>query len=132
MVTFHRSHGNLSLETLSKWTSEQNRPLWRRVYLSANPTPALPNVGLLSASTKTRLVGGLEGLHRIAADCTDEAGRFSWCPRGDSNPHGVTRYHLKVVRLPIPPPGLADRPWSPHCYIHAADFQKARSTSLIQ
>src|SRR6185312_13889558 len=82
MVTFHRSHGNLSLETLSKWTSEQNRPLWRRVYLSANPTPALPNVGLLSASTKTRLVGGLEGLHRIAADCTDEAGRFSWCQGG--------------------------------------------------
>src|SRR6185369_1988670 len=29
-----------------------------------------------------------------------------WCPRGDSNPHTLRRYHLKVVRLPIPPPGL--------------------------
>src|SRR5687768_547164 len=29
-----------------------------------------------------------------------------WCPRGDSNPHDLRRYHLKVVRLPIPPPGL--------------------------
>src|SRR5690242_5660728 len=28
-----------------------------------------------------------------------------WCPRGDSNPHALRRYHLKVVRLPIPPPG---------------------------
>ena len=28
-----------------------------------------------------------------------------WCPGGDSNPHGLPRYHLKVVRLPIPPPG---------------------------
>src|SRR5690349_13726078 len=28
-----------------------------------------------------------------------------WCPRGDSNPHASRRYHLKVVRLPIPPPG---------------------------
>gem|GEM_PF-4240909 len=31
---------------------------------------------------------------------------FDWCPRGDSNPHDLRRYHLKVVRLPIPPPGL--------------------------
>ena len=29
-----------------------------------------------------------------------------WCPREDSNLHGFRRYHLKVVRLPIPPPGL--------------------------
>src|SRR5690606_15505899 len=29
-----------------------------------------------------------------------------WCPRGDSNPYDSRRYHLKVVRLPIPPPGL--------------------------
>src|SRR5690606_4334390 len=28
-----------------------------------------------------------------------------WCPRGDSNPYDSRRYHLKVVRLPIPPPG---------------------------
>ena len=28
-----------------------------------------------------------------------------WCPKGDSNPHDLRRYHLKVVRLPIPPSG---------------------------
>jgi len=28
-----------------------------------------------------------------------------WCPRRDSNPHDFRRYHLKVVRLPIPPRG---------------------------
>ena len=35
-----------------------------------------------------------------------DSGMFNWCPRGDSNPHDFRRYHLKVVRLPIPPPGL--------------------------
>ncbi len=30
-------------------------------------------------------------------------------PRGDSNPYDLRRYHLKVVRLPIPPPGLTLR-----------------------
>src|SRR5690349_8774742 len=36
-----------------------------------------------------------------------------WCPRRDSNPHDSRRYHLKVVRLPIPPRGLVCRgpPW---------------------
>src|SRR6185437_10074999 len=29
----------------------------------------------------------------------------AWCPRGDSNPYDLRRYHLKVVRLPVPPPG---------------------------
>src|SRR5690606_19697845 len=33
------------------------------------------------------------------------AGPDVWCPRGDSNPYDSRRYHLKVVRLPIPPPG---------------------------
>ena len=28
-----------------------------------------------------------------------------WCPGGDSNPHALRRYHLKVVSLPISPPG---------------------------
>ena len=27
------------------------------------------------------------------------------CPGGDSNPHASRRYHLKVVSLPISPPG---------------------------
>ena len=28
-----------------------------------------------------------------------------WCPGGDSNSHAIQRYHLKIVCLPIPPPG---------------------------
>ena len=28
---------------------------------------------------------------------------FLFCERGDSNPHRLPHYHLKVARLPIPP-----------------------------
>ncbi len=31
------------------------------------------------------------------------------CPGQDLNLHELPRYHLKVVRLPIPPPGLIER-----------------------
>ena len=35
---------------------------------------------------------------------------------GDSNPYDLSRYHLKVVRLPIPPPGQVMRLAPPqHC-----------------
>ena len=45
-----------------------------------------------------------------------EAGFRKWCPRGDSNPYDLSRYHLKVVRLPIPPPGQVMRLAPPqHC-----------------
>src|SRR5271156_3301022 len=30
-----------------------------------------------------------------------------WCPGKDSNLHGLHRWYLKPVRLPIPPPGHA-------------------------
>ena len=30
---------------------------------------------------------------------------YNWCPGGDSNSHAIQRYHLKIVCLPIPPPG---------------------------
>src|SRR3954454_11930620 len=33
------------------------------------------------------------------------AGRLMGCPGQDLNLHELPRYHLKVVRLPIPPPG---------------------------
>ncbi len=42
---------------------------------------------------------------------------FNWCPGGDSNSHAIRRYHLKIVCLPIPPPGHScfcikkPRPW---------------------
>src|SRR3546814_18270005 len=39
-----------------------------------------------------------------AARKATRTARMCWCPRGDSNPHDLSRYHLKVVRLPIPPP----------------------------
>ncbi len=38
----------------------------------------------------------------------DEFGRLRpsrWCPGKDSNLHGLHRWYLKPVRLPIPPPG---------------------------
>ena len=47
-----------------------------------------------------------------AVECVQEIGRErlapplrseAWCGREDSNLHGLPRYHLKVVRLPIPP-----------------------------
>jgi hypothetical protein len=28
-----------------------------------------------------------------------------WCPERDSNPYASRRQYLKLVRLPIPPPG---------------------------
>jgi hypothetical protein len=30
-------------------------------------------------------------------------GKVSWCERGDSNPHGLPRQILSLVRLPISP-----------------------------
>ena len=32
-------------------------------------------------------------------------GKLYWCPGKDSNLHGLHRWYLKPVRLPIPPPG---------------------------
>jgi hypothetical protein len=42
------------------------------------------------------------------ANVLDAFGRFRtsiWCPGKDSNLHGLHRWYLKPVRLPIPPPG---------------------------
>src|SRR6185295_18319443 len=33
----------------------------------------------------------------------NSAARAVWCERGDSNPHGLPRQLLRLVRLPIPP-----------------------------
>ena len=33
----------------------------------------------------------------------------SWCERGDSNPHGLPRQILSLVRLPIPPLSLVEK-----------------------
>src|SRR6478736_7767052 len=54
-----------------------------------------------------------------------------WCPRGDSNPHTLRRYHLKVVRLPIPPPGLIFRTLpSGQCFSGSAGFGASLAPSL--
>ena len=37
------------------------------------------------------------------ASRVSQASKALWCGREDSNFHGLPRYHLKVVRLPIPP-----------------------------
>ena len=42
-----------------------------------------------------------------------EWGRLFECPGQDLNLHGLPRYHLKVVRLPISPPG---REWPESIY----------------
>ena len=31
------------------------------------------------------------------------ASTWSWCERGDSNPHGLPHWHLRPARLPVPP-----------------------------
>ena len=54
------------------------------------------------------LAEGLQtGLHtrRILANVN------RWCERGDSNPHGLSRWNLNPVRLPIPP---LSQPLSPN------------------
>ena len=53
-----------------------------------------------------------------------------WCPRGDSNPHDLRRYHLKVVRLPIPPPGLKNR-WPSGPLPFVADVPAPTGTRLF-
>src|SRR5690606_12560267 len=45
-----------------------------------------------------------------APGCRLFSALLEWCPRGDSNPYDLSRYHLKVVRLPIPPPGHMIQP----------------------
>src|SRR5690606_11925967 len=49
-----------------------------------------------------------------------------WCPRGASNPHDLSRYHLKVVRLPIPPPGHVEG-----CRMHAATARDCKPSYCV-
>src|SRR5690606_14960290 len=70
-------------------------------------------VGRYSASTRVlsampRGRGLDSGHHRCRASALGAVvllRLLEWCPRGDSNPYDLSRYHLKVMRLPIPPPG---------------------------
>src|SRR4249919_3472609 len=81
--------------------------------ISAMPIPVATirnsRVGRYSAST----LGPLVPVRRPVSPAGLDRRRLSccvWCPRGDSNPHDLRRYHLKVVRLPIPPPGQSGFP----------------------
>src|SRR5690554_4321656 len=80
--------------------------------ISATPIPVATKrnsrVGRYSASTVfSRLLAARAALCLLVpAQAVGRPGPARvWCPRGDSNPHDLSRYHLKVVRLPIPPPG---------------------------
>src|SRR5690606_6439174 len=80
--------------------------------ISTTPIPVATKrnnrVGRYSASTVFSRLRAAEAGPLLAgcrAGRDRPARRFVWCPRGDSNPHDRSRYHLKVVRLPIPPPG---------------------------
>ena len=48
---------------------------------------------------------GRARLRKRAADLRLRLLLADWCPGGDSNSHAIRRYHLKIVCLPIPPPG---------------------------
>src|SRR5690606_7082336 len=88
----------------------------RRLPITSNAAP-IPvatirnsRVGRYSASTLVVLfVTGRLGGHDRGVPPSRDAPSGEWCPRGDSNPHSRSRYHLKVVRLPIPPPGQSIR-----------------------
>ena len=74
-----------------------------RAYLGRHPT-------LLSKlrTTLLRLISSSVGLRRRKPP---EAEGEGWCDREDSNFHASRRYHLKVVRLPIPPRSLLKSGW---------------------
>ena len=44
--------------------------------------------------------GAFNSVHQSAGR---SGAREIWCERGDSNPHGLPRQILSLVRLPIPP-----------------------------
>jgi hypothetical protein len=77
--------------------------------------------------------GALARLGGEAADETRGDGMNSlllWCERGDSNPHGLPRQILSLVRLPIPPlshtsiDALAahHRSWTVLCIVLAREY----------
>ncbi len=42
-------------------------------------------------------------LENEETECSKVIEEEAWCERGDSNPHGLPRQILSLVRLPIPP-----------------------------
>ena len=53
-------------------------------------------ISVFSRTTSKTLLYKYKWLHRCSHF-------YVWCRRRDSNSNGFPRYHLKVVRLPIPP-----------------------------
>jgi hypothetical protein len=80
-------------------------PLWDRAQAPfESDASGCPIVNRNSgrSRTSTRLI------RLIFLPISDEYGRpptREWCPGKDSNLHGLHRWYLKPVRLPIPPPG---------------------------
>ena len=92
-------------------------PSWNRT--SGRISPPRPN---RPHPQKTRGPGSLPGafpcfIKEKACGHCPQAEPSCWCPGGDSNSHAIRRYHLKIVCLPIPPPGHScfcikkPRPW---------------------
>jgi hypothetical protein len=46
---------------------------------------------------------GRDGRQCEKFDALQEKTRKEWCERGESNPHGLPRQILSLVRLPVPP-----------------------------
>ena len=76
--------------------------------LRAEKTRNLPSVFRAAVNaTKSRGCGESKSKTPTRLD------RCFSCPGQDLNLHGLPRYHLKVVRLPISPPGLTAQQYTP-------------------
>ncbi len=71
----------------------------------ARPGGAQRMAGLARPTSCTHGAGACVGSTRHMRQSWTIAKK--WCPGKDSNLHGSPRQHLKLVRLPIPPPGHA-------------------------
>src|SRR5690606_26919935 len=60
-------------------------------------------VGHLNLDTPLEALGGLDGELHGLPDRSDGLVIGGWCERRDSNSHGLPRWNLNPVRLPVPP-----------------------------
>jgi hypothetical protein len=88
--------------TVHPWTSPENAPAFPAY------RPSMDIAG------KCSCISGIPSIHGHKK--TRRGGFLCWCPKEDSNLHDLRRYHLKVVRLPIPPSGLVLTISSPVCH----------------
>ena len=85
----------MAIPYMSRWNDARNKE-------AGDHSSTTTEISSRHKKTRQRRVS----LFSLPNPVTRTSVAFDWCPRGDSNPHDLRRYHLKVVRLPIPPPGL--------------------------